>query len=109
MPAAIEKILYLYREQLENVSEGHIKRLILYGSYARGDFNPDSDIDVMILVDLDDSDLRSCEKKICDATYDFNMEHETEIMPVVQNVSHFDRWKNVYMFYHNVEKEGVAI
>lgn len=77
--------------QSEAVSNGHMEQMILYGSYARGDFKPDSDIDVMILLDLDDSALRSCEKKICDVTYDFNY------------------WKKAYMFYHNIETEGVAI
>lgn len=109
MPLNIEGLLHLYHEQLEAVSNGHMKRMILYGSYARGDFKPDSDIDVMILLDLDDSALRSCEKKICDVTYDFNLEHGTDIMPVVQNLGRFNYWKKAYLFYHNVETEGVTI
>ncbi len=109
MPLNVKKLLYLYRKELEAVSDGHMKRIILYGSYARGDFKPDSDVDVMILLDLADSELRSYEKKICDITYDFNMEHETDIMPVVQNFDHFNYWKNAYMFYHNIETEEVAI
>ena len=28
-----------------------LNRIVLYGSYARGDFTPESDIDVMILLD----------------------------------------------------------
>lgn len=109
MPSNIEQLLHLYRKQLESVLNGHMKRMILYGSYARGDFKRDSDIDVMILLDLDDSALRSYEKKICDITYDFNFEYGTDIMPVVQNIGHFNYWKNAYMFYHNVDTEGIAI
>ena len=33
--------------------------ILLYGSYARGDFRPDSDIDIMILVDLSDDEICS--------------------------------------------------
>lgn len=91
MPSNIEQLLHLYRRQLESVLNGHMKRMILYGFYARGDFKQDSDIDVMILLDLDGSALRSCEKKICDVTYDFNY------------------WKKAYMFYHNVDTEGIEI
>ena len=82
---------------------------ILYGSYARGDFRPDSDIDVMILVDTDRAGVSPLEKKICDVTYDFNDEHGTDIMPVVQSNTHFDYWKKADMFYRNVEKDGVVI
>ncbi len=107
MPKQIENLLQAYRNELSNILDSHIKKVILYGSYARGDFNKDSDIDIMILVDLDD--LKTCEDKIIDLTYDFNSEHGTEIMPVVQNINHFEHWKNAYMFYNNVSREGVPI
>lgn len=109
MPTKIRQLLQSYRQQLEAVSNGHIKKVILYGSYARGDNRPDSDIDIMILVDVKDSALSSYENKFLDVTYDFNLEHNTDIMPIVQNMNHFDYWKNAYMFYHNVDTEGVAI
>jgi len=107
MPKQIENLLQAYRNELSNILDSHIKKVILYGSYARGDFNKDSDIDIMILVDLDD--FKTCEDKIIDLTYDFNLEHGTEIMPVVQNINHFEHWKNAYMFYNNVSREGVPI
>lgn len=109
MPSNIQKLLQLYREKIEEVLGSHIKRVILYGSYARGDFRADSDIDIMILVDTDATEMAEYEKKICDVTYDFNYEHETDIMPIVQEVKQFDYWKKAYMFYRNVETEGVAI
>ena len=34
----------------------NIHKIILYGSYARGDFRPDSDVDIMILLDMSDFD-----------------------------------------------------
>ena len=107
MPKQIENLLQAYRNELSKILDSHIKKVILYGSYARGDFKKDSDIDIMILVDLDD--LKTCEDKITDLTYDFNLEHGTEIMPVVQNINHFEHWKNAYMFYNNVSREGVPI
>ena len=86
-----------------------LKSVIVYGSYARGDYNEHSDIDVMILVDTDRAGVSPLEKKICDVTYDFNDEHGTDIMPVVQSNTHFDYWKKADMFYRNVEKDGVVI
>ena len=107
MPKRIMYLLQLYRKQLEKELGQHIKEVILYGSYARGDFKNDSDIDILIRVDL--TNFQECEDKVFDLTYDFNMENDTEIMPIVQNIEHFNKWKNAYMFYRNVNMEGVAI
>jgi predicted nucleotidyltransferase len=107
MPKHMEDLLRLYRDELRVLLNSHIKKVILYGSYARGDFNKESDIDIMILVDL--NDIRNCEDQIINMTYDFNMEHGTDIIPVVQNIEHFEHWKNAYMFYNNINREGVAI
>ena len=109
MPQQIESLLKIYREELEKVTDDRVKKVILYGSYARGDFRPDSDVDVMVLVDANVDSVSPLERKICDITYDFNNEHETDIIPVVQSKEHFDYWKNADMFYRNVETEGVVI
>lgn len=109
MSVNVQEILKLYRHQLENVAGAQIKKIILFGSYARGDFKINSDIDVMILVDTSISEMQECENRIYDATYDFNCEYDTEIMPIVQDLKHFNYWKESYMFYRNVEEEGVTI
>ena len=109
MPQTLENLLKAYREELEKVSDNKIKEVILYGSYARGDFRPDSDVDIMILVDSDMEQISPLERIICDVTYDFNTAHDTDIMPVVQSKKHFDYWKRADMFYRNVDREGVVI
>ena len=48
------EILKKYVEDVHKIYGERLKSVILYGSYARGDFGPNSDIDIMILVDLSD-------------------------------------------------------
>lgn len=105
----IKNLLKEYRKHLEAVSGAPIEKMILFGSYARGDFTKDSDIDVMILVDLEEIQIKQYEDKVYDITYDFNYEHEMVIMPIVQSMHHFNYWKKAYMFYKNVDEEGVVI
>lgn len=38
-------------------------RVMLYGSYARGDFDEESDVDIMILLDCNESDIRRYRKQ----------------------------------------------
>jgi predicted nucleotidyltransferase len=111
MPNNIIQLLREYRDELEKVTDNHIKKVILFGSYARGDFHDNSDIDVMVLVDLEECtpQTKLYEDKIYDVTYDFNWKYDTEIMPIVKNIQQFDYWKNAYLFYQNVDTEGVLI
>ena len=53
------KIKFLLREveqKLKAVFHEKLDRIILYGSYARGDYNDESDIDIIVLIQ--DGDLK---------------------------------------------------
>jgi uncharacterized protein len=49
IPVQIVDIIKKFRNILENDLE--VKKVILFGSYAKGNYNPDSDIDVCIIAD----------------------------------------------------------
>lgn len=57
-----------------------LSRCVL-GSYARGDYNAESDIDIMILLDLSDQDIKDYRHQLSDVTFDFNMGYDMEIKP----------------------------
>ena len=56
--------------------------LILYGSYSRGDQRPNSDIDLLILLDQEHVS-RADEKKIKYPLYDIEFDTGTIISPLV--------------------------
>ncbi len=105
----MEKILKDYTEFLREIYGDHLKKVILYGSYARGDFHEGSDIDVMILVDLDDSGIKQVSGRLSDETYDINYDRDVMIMPIVQNIDFFNKWVRAYPFFNNVNNEGVEL
>ncbi len=87
----------------------HVRQIILYGSYARGDFHPDSDVDIIILVDLSDLELKAYAKQLSYMTYDFNLDHDLDIKPIAKSEEHFNKWVENYPFYSNVNKEGFVL
>lgn len=105
----MEKILKDYTEFLMEIYGDHLKKVILYGSYARGDFHEGSDIDVMILVDLDDIGIKQVSGRLSDETYDINYDRDVMIMPIVQNIDFFNKWVRAYPFFNNVNNEGVEL
>lgn len=109
MPEQMNGLLKKYAAGIHNIYGNSLKAVILYGSYARGDYTKDSDVDIMVLVDQTEQEIVKSRSKVSDYTYDFNEEHELMIMPVVKAIEHFQYWLPVYPFYQNVEREGVSL
>lgn len=50
MLMTIQTLLTDYLAEIQKIYGLHLKSVILYGSYARGDYTPESDVDIMILL-----------------------------------------------------------
>ena len=112
MSKKIKKILQEYIEGLFKIIGNDLKQVILYGSYARGEQDKDgeiSDIDIMILVDLGEDEIKALEKKIIDYSYDLDLEYNILLSPIVENFENFKNRKQYMEFYRNVENEGVLL
>ena len=109
MSYALKKLMEKYVEEIRKIYGSHLRKVILYGSYARGDFHPDSDINIMILLDITDLDLKEYGTKLSYMTFDFNLDHDLDIKPIAKNEEHFKKWLDNYPFYANVNREGVVL
>ena len=49
---------------VRHIIDNGVSDIILYGSYARGDFDNESDIDIAVIVDNDRLDLKKYRKDI---------------------------------------------
>jgi predicted nucleotidyltransferase len=80
----------------------------LFGSKARGDSGPESDIDVLIVVRGDDRWLHWTD--IVDASADLGVEHETVIMPLIVDEKNYRRLRRLRApIYQNIRAEGVNL
>ena len=109
MSKTMENLIEQYVEAVKKIYGSHIRQIILYGSYAREDFRPDSDVDIMILLDMSDLELKAYAQQLSYMTYDFNMDNDLDIKPIAKSETHFKKWIVNYPFYSNVHKEGVVL
>ena len=109
MPQTTQNLIEQYVSSIKGIYGKHIKQIILYGSYARGDFHNDSDIDIMVLVDLPDTQIEIYSDTLSELGFEYNVNHGIWFMPIVKNIQHFGQWCSVYPFYSNVIKEGLIL
>lgn len=82
---------------------------ILFGSYARGDAEPGSDIDVLLLVDASRQDISERNWQIGDIVAELLLDYGIVVSPIVENRDYFNKNVDVLPFYRNVEREGVRL
>ena len=81
--------------------------VILYGSYARGDYDEESDIDIMIMVDMSREELRKYRAMFSEFFFELNLEKGVFFTSKLQRQPYFYEWENAMPFYQNLIKEGV--
>ena len=111
IPSNVNQILQEFISGVNKILGNRVKKIILYGSYARGDFTKDSDIDIMILTDLSDDEIADCRNKIYNFSYDIEYENDFDISlsPLVKNIDKFNYWLEALPFYMNVQKDGIVL
>lgn len=109
MPNNIRIIIDDFVKDVQKILGNRIKKLILYGSYARGDFNEKSDIDIMILTDLSDIEISKYSMQIWEMVADIEIDTGIVISPLLRNIDNFNSWLDVKPFYTNIMNEGVVL
>lgn len=82
---------------------------ILYGSEARGDARPDSDIDLLMLVDADKRLSYSEKESIMAPLYDIELETGIIISTLIMNKTEWEKRPFLTPFQYNVNKEGIRL
>ncbi len=111
VPVNISNIIDEFVKGVNEILGDRVKKIILYGSYARGDYNKSSDIDIMILTDLTNDEIVEYRDKVSDIAYDIEAANNFDIWlsPLVKNIDRFNYWLEALPFYMNVQKEGVVL
>lgn len=80
--------------------------VILYGSYARGDFDEESDVDVMVLADVG-LDIKRHAYRLDLLSSRLSLEYGVLVCILIKPFRQFEHYKTFIPFYTNVDREGV--
>lgn len=99
----IDPIIEEFAEKIKKLPQ--VKKILLYGSRARGDFEEWSDYDIMVLISEKNKGI---EHRIDKIAWDINYRKLVSIVPIVYAESKFreDKYEPLFM---NVRKEGIVL
>jgi predicted nucleotidyltransferase len=108
-PEELDQILNELTERVLPVFGDKLKKIVLFGSYARGDYDAESDIDIMLMINEDEQQLRNYRHQIRDIYTDINLKYDVLISGILQDYNKFNKYLKVLPFYNIVNKEGIVV
>ena len=98
-----------FAKEAKEVFGDKLNAVILFDSCAREDFEPDSDIDIMVLPDLPQDEINIARRRFSSHKNILDMDYDVLIAPVYQSSKVFEKYLPVSCFYQKVQREGVRI
>ena len=83
-----------------------VRGIILYGSCARGDYSPDSDIDIAVLIDENRSLSDTITETLSSIATELAMKYFAVVNCIFIPYNEYLEKKAWYPFYRNIAKEG---
>jgi predicted nucleotidyltransferase len=102
----LDEALQELKRELEALYGDRLKGLYLFGSHARGDAEPDSDVDVAVV--LDDYEYESTELRTMSSVLN-RLSDRYDILLAAVPVRHDDWERRLSALLLNVRREGVAV
>ncbi len=102
-------IAVLLAEETKKILGEKLDAIVLYGSYARGDYDAESDVDIMVRVLCEQDELSFYRKAFNKLAGRLSIENDISIFITLVDSSSFEKYKSHLPFYENVEREGVKI
>ena len=90
-----------------SIFKEYIKEAYLYGSYARGDYSKESDVDILVTVALDRTELSKYRNALASVSSDLSLKHNVTVSLTVKPYDEFMLYSSTLPFYMNVMKEGI--
>lgn len=110
-PLKLTRLLEDFVQEAQRVFGSALKEVILYGSYARGDYDSESDVDIAVLLDVPNGSEAEYHTMLTDIVADIDTKYDYEVLlsPVLISYPMYEEWKEVLPFYRNVAHEGVRL
>ena len=103
----IEPIVREFKQALQALYGDRLHNLVLFGSYARGDYDDESDIDILVILNDETVDTIDEVFRMAELTSDFILKHGYAISPLP--VARMKYNLSFMPVYQEARREGLFI
>ena len=105
----LQVVLKKVKSAAQQLYGNKLNRIILYGSYARGDNTDESDIDIMIILNCEAGEIKKLRSITAEMASDISLEEEVFLSILLRDKKYYESSLALLPFYQNIEKEGIAV
>ncbi len=105
----LDQILNRAVAEAKDIFASAFRSAILFGSYARGDHDDESDIDLLILVDLPAEQIGAYRERMDHLCGQILFDYGVVLSALEKDVTTYEKYREVLPFYQNIEREGRRI
>ena len=101
----LERIIQEFKDEIQKITGSNLKRVVLFGSYARGDAEEGSDIDLLLIFEhKTSSDVIS---KIRAVSNRLSLKYDVVISEFLFTEEDFNNYKTPFLL--TVKREGIPV
>ena len=97
------------RDGLSALFGARLENVFLYGSYARGEQDNESDVDILAVVNLPAETLERYESPVLDLAVEVGLRYDALFSVLLQDADGFRKYQKAMPFFANVMREGISI
>lgn len=105
-PDAVSTVCEVY-DACSKLFPGGTHDAYLYCSYARGDFDSESDVYILLTIDADGMEISKHRNDLAEITSNLGLKHGVMVSVTVKPLQQFRQYSAVLPFHKNVLREGV--
>lgn len=84
-------------------------KIIIYGSYSKGNQDEESDLDIVVLVTENERDIEMKRAYVSDAASDISLASDVFVSVIVRNEAQFYERAEYVPFYMEVARNGIDL
>jgi len=93
-------------KEVKNYLGEKLDKIILFGSYARGDYDEHSDIDIMVLADIEPDETPKYRNGIFEISHNIGFKNDILVSLMIKSSKFFNANLQTLGFYKNIIREG---